>query len=208
MTKTQQKTSHKKASIKNRVALCCTFLSFILFVPGISLSMLKIHSAGKIETAMTSDLSVEIFNTSNSILNTVHDLFVRNNKFVACMICLFSIIVPIGKAILFSYVLLSKNPIRRQVFGFIRSISKWAMCDVFVVATFLTYLSSSSSNRHSTHEMTFNDTAIDVDVFVHMTAQLEVGFYCFLGYCLLALMSFQLYDAGYQGKPPPLLHKH
>jgi hypothetical protein len=82
------------------------------------------------------------------------------------------------------------------------------MCDVFVVATFLAYLSTSSSNRHSTREMIFNDTSIDVDVFVHMTAQLEIGFYCFFAYCLLALMSFQLYDDGRHGKPPPLLHKH
>jgi hypothetical protein len=54
----------------------------------------------------------------------------------------------------------------------------------------------------------FNDNPIDVDVFMHMTAQLEIGFYCFLAYCLLALTSFQLYDDGRHDKPPPLLHKH
>lgn len=205
---TKAKLSNKKSRIKNRMALCFTLLSFILFVPGISLSMLNIHTSGTIETSVTSDLFIEFFKSSNSILNTVHNLFTRNNKFVSCMIFLFSIVVPIVKAILFSYVLLSTRPIRKKIFSFIKSISKWAMCDVFVVATFLAYLSSSASNRHSTREMTLNDTSIDVDIFLNTTAQLGVGFYCFLAYCLLALTSFQLYDEGSCDKPPPLLHKH
>lgn len=205
MAKTRE---NKQRIIKNRIALFCTFLSFILFVPGISLSMLKLQSTGLVETSMTSDLSVEFFKSSNSILKTVKNLFMRDNKFVACMIFLFSIIVPIVKAILFSYVLLSVNPIREKVFNFIKSISKWAMCDVFVVATYLAYLSSSSGKRHTAREMTIDDTSIDVDVFVNVGAQLGIGFYCFLAYCLLALLSFQLYDDGPCGKPPPLLHKH
>jgi hypothetical protein len=208
MTKQKPKSLNKKVSIKNRVALCCTFLSFILFVPGISLSMLTLHSSGTIETCVTSDLSIEFFKSSNSILNSVKNLFNRNNKFVACMIFFFSVVVPVVKALLFSYVLLSTKPIRKKIFNFIKSISKWAMCDVFVVATFLAYLSSSSANRHSSREIMLNDTAIDIDVYLHMTAQLGTGFYCFLAYCLLALMSFQLYDDGACGKPPPLLHKH
>ncbi len=205
---TKSKSLHKKISLKNRIALCCTLLSFILFVPGISLSMLTLRSSGTLETSLTSDLSIEFFRSSNSILNTVHNLFHRNNKFVAGMIFFFSVIVPLVKAMLFSYVLFSTKPVRKKIFNFIKSISKWAMCDVFVVATFLAYLSSSSANRHSSREMMLNDTLIDVDIYLHMTAKLGMGFYCFLAYCLLALVSFQLYDEGPYGKPPPLLHKH
>ena len=111
---TQSKSLNKKEVIKNRIALFLTLLSFCLFVPGITLPMLKLHSAGTIQTPLTSDLSLQFFKSANSILNTVHNLFKGNNKFVACMIFLFSVIVPIVKAILFSYVLVSKKAFRKK----------------------------------------------------------------------------------------------
>ncbi|MEY3182478.1 MAG: hypothetical protein RLZ35_463 [Pseudomonadota bacterium] len=203
----KEKKSLNKKSIKNKIALFCTFLSFTLFFPGISMPMLAIRSTGKIETSVTSDLSIQFFKSSNSILHAVHDLFIRDYKFVACMIFLFSVIVPILKSILFGYVLITKKAIRKKIFNFIKSISKWAMCDVYVVAIFLTYLSTSGSNRRRSHEILLNDHLIDVDVLVQMTSKLGVGFYYFLAYCLLALVSFHLYDDS-SNKVPPLLHKH
>jgi len=182
-----------RTSVRNKLSLLCYLASFIAFVPGISLAMLKISTRGSVESELA-NLQVEFFNTSNSILNTVHDLFIHHNKFVACMVFLFSIIIPFVKAVLFSYVILTTNPIRKQIFNFVKSISKWAMNDVFIVAVFLAYLSTGSSNKESVHETTILGVPMDIDVFVHMNAKLETGFYFFLAYCLLSLIAFQLYN--------------
>ena len=56
-------------------------------------------------------------------------------------------------------------------------IGKWSMADVFVVATFLSYLSFSNMN-----------TGIDTE------ANTLVGLYFFLAYCILSIASSQLIE--------------
>jgi len=182
-----------KYRVRNQLAILLTILSFVAFVPGISLSMLKLNLSGSID-APIGYVSLNFFDTSNSILKTVDNLYHRNNKFVAIMIFLFSIVVPITKGILFGYVLVSDNPVRKKILAFTQAIGKWSMCDVFVVATFLAYLSTSSSNKESIHETTILGFSFEYDVSVAMHAKLQVGFYFFLAYCLLSLISFQLYS--------------
>jgi uncharacterized paraquat-inducible protein A len=60
---------------------------------------------------------------------------------------------------------------RWRLFAFVRSISKWAMCDVFVVGVYVAYLSSKATEG--------------------MDAQIRSGFYWFTAYCLLSLLSLQ-----------------
>jgi len=181
-----------RLSTRNQLAILLTIISFVAFVPGISLSMLKLDMNGSVDSSI-GYFSLNFFDTSNSILKTVHDLFHRNNKFVSIMIFLFSIVVPLTKGILFTYVIFSNNPIRKKVLAFTQSIGKWSMCDVFVVAVFLIYFSSSASNRHSFQEANVMGFSVDIDIGISMQGQLQVGFYCFLTYCLLSLISFQLY---------------
>ncbi len=56
-------------------------------------------------------------------------------------------------------------------------IGKWSMADVFVVATFLSYLSFSNMN-----------SGIDTE------AKTLVGLYFFLAYCILSIASSQLIE--------------
>jgi hypothetical protein len=158
--------------------------------------MLTIRSRGVINAPEAeAHVGIQFFNTTNSILKTVHDLFIHDYKFVACMIFLFSVIVPVLKGILLMYASLCKKiEIRKKMFAFVKAIGKWSMCDVFVVATFLAYLSTGSRSQDTSHHVSVMGETIDVNVLIKMSAHLEVGFYFFLTYCLVSLIALQLYE--------------
>jgi len=183
-------------SKRNIFAFLTSIISFFFLIPGVSLSILTIKTRGSVVAPeVGAHFGVRFFDTSNSILNTVHDLFLHDYRFVACMIFLFSVIVPTIKGLLLTFVLLTKQQvIRQKIFQFIKSIGKWSMCDVFIAATFLAYLSSGSKTHGEHHEVVVSGYTLDVNVLVKMTAQLEIGFYCFLAYCLLSLVALQLYE--------------
>jgi len=181
-------------SHKNKLAFLLSLLAFVFLVPGIFLSMLTIKTHEAINSTPL-HFGLDVFSTANSILKTISNLYHAGNIFVACMIFLFSVIVPVVKGILLIYILLcGKIEIRKKIFAFIKSIGKWSMCDVFVVATFLVYLST-GTKAHETQK-TINMLGIDIDfnLLFKMSAHLEIGFYCFLTYCLLSLIALQLYE--------------
>ena len=92
---------------------------------------------------------------------------------VAILILLFSVIVPIIKAILLLIVLFTKNlATRKNLYGFVRAIGKWSMADVFVVGVFLAFLATKSNDGFH--------------------AEIHQGFYYFLAYCLISLISIQV----------------
>jgi uncharacterized paraquat-inducible protein A len=63
---------------------------------------------------------------------------------------------------------------RRRLFLFTRSVSKWAMADVFVVGVFIAYLAAKATDN--------------------LDAVAERGFYFFAAYCLLSNLAFQLLE--------------
>jgi hypothetical protein len=183
-------------SFRNKLAFLTSIISFFFLIPGVYLSILTIKTSGTVAAPeMEAKFGVRFFDTTNSILKTVHDLFTGDYKFVACMIFLFSVIVPAIKGLLLIYVLITKDStIRKKIFAFIKSIGKWSMCDVFIAATFLAYLSSGSKSHGEHHEVVVSGYQVGVDVMVKMSAHLQIGFYCFLAYCLLSLVALQLYE--------------
>ncbi len=179
---------------RNAVSFACSILSYFFLVPGVYLSMLTIQTDESIMSSVGS-LHVNIFNTSNSILKTVNDLYHQDFKFVACMIFIFSVIVPVIKGIMLTYVYLTKNQrLKKKFYEMIQSIAKWSMCDVFIVAIFLAYLSTGARTHEESHQVSVFIFSIDLNVLVKMKAHLEIGFYCFLSYCLLSLAALQLYQ--------------
>lgn len=180
------------------LAFITSSIAFLFLIPGVSLSMLHLQSGGTVSADVVdvgaAQFGMQLFNTSNSILQTVQHLFRHDNRFVACMIFFFSIITPATKGILLTYILLTDNSLRRKkIFSFIKAIGKWSMCDVFIAATFLAYFSSGSRSHRQFYETVLLGTPVDVNILVRMTAHLETGFYCFLAYCLLSLIALQLY---------------
>ena len=117
----------------------------------------------------------EIFRQTQNVLQAVKSLYETGNYFVAGLILLFSIIVPFIKAALLGVILAIKaaGP-RYRLYLFVRSISKWAMADVFAVGIFIAFMASK---------------AID-----NLDAVIGTGFYYFVGYCLVSNVAFQFLE--------------
>ncbi|NPA72947.1 MAG: paraquat-inducible protein A [Gammaproteobacteria bacterium] len=120
-----------------------------------------------------------IQDTAKSILGTSRDLWQEGNGFVAGLILLFSVLIPIIKiALLASSVLFKHLGWYTRPRYWSGVLSKWSMADVFVMALIISFLAikaSASSSGLVDTQMSF-----------------EVGFYYFVGYCLLSIVATQL----------------
>ncbi len=126
------------------------------------------------------DLSGEIpaYSKTRSIIGTVHELFEAEQWLVGFLIALFSIVVPLVKVLLMLMAKMASVKYAAMSNAIIKVISKWSMADVFVVAIIVAYLAANAT-RQTEELFTLN-------------AQFGVGFYYFLGYCLLSVLSVQL----------------
>jgi hypothetical protein len=106
---------------------------------------------------------------SKGVLGSIEKLLDGGDVIVAIVISLFSVIIPGVKtfSLLFVSVFIG-NPFAHDVIKFFKMIGKWSMADVFVVATFLVYLTGNGS---------------DVS-----RAEAEVGLYFFLGYVIVSML--------------------
>jgi uncharacterized paraquat-inducible protein A len=152
---------------RNIVAVCLLALSFGALWPGLTEPLITLSA--------TMDLlgfERELFRETRSILQTVESLHESGNDFVAGLIFLFGVVVPITKGLLLGVALfLPASGPRRRIDGFARAISKWAMNDVFVVAVYVAFLSANATDG--------------------LSATIEPGFYWFVAYVLLSLLSLQ-----------------
>lgn len=121
---------------------------------------------------------IPAYEKTRSIVGTVEELALNRQYLVAFLIALFSVIVPVLKCLLMLLSALARGQLRAVSDGIVRLISKWSMADVFVVAVVVAYLAAQST-RHTEELFT-------------LYAELGDGFYYFLGYCLLSILSMQL----------------
>jgi len=153
--------------IRNAMALVLILLSFAILIPGLTRPLITISASFSFLGRST-----ELFRETRSILQSVRSLHESGNDFVAGLIFLFSVVVPFVKGALLAVALgLRRATTRYRIFAFVRSISKWAMVDVFVVGIYVAYLAAKASDN--------------------LDAQLESGFYYFAGYCLVSLLALQ-----------------
>jgi len=154
-------------STRNKIAIALTVVSLGLLIPGLSQPALTIVASIPIFNKPT-----EIFRQTQNVVQAVKSLYETGNYFVAGLILLFSIIVPFIKAAILAVIMVSKAPgPRYRLYLFVRSISKWAMADVFAVGVFIAFMASK---------------AID-----NLDAVIGTGFYYFVGYCLVSNVAFQ-----------------
>jgi len=152
---------------RNWIAVGLTLVSLALIVPGLRSDAMTITASIPIFNKPT-----EIFRETQSILRAIKRLYDSQNYFVAGLILLFSVIVPFIKAALLGVILRTKDPVTKyRLFQFVRSVSKWAMADVFGVGIFIAFMAGN---------------AID-----NLDAQVHPGFYYFIAYCLVSNLSFQ-----------------
>ena len=149
------------------VAVGLTVVSLGLLFPGLSQPALTI-----VASVPFGNKSMEIFRQTQNVVQAVRSLYESGNYFVAGLVLLFSIIVPFIKALLLAVILAIKAPgPRHRLFVFVRSVSKWAMADVFAVGIFIAFLASKATDN--------------------LDATIGTGFYYFAAYCLVSNVAFQ-----------------
>ena len=153
---------------RNLIALALVLVSFGLVIPGLTRPLITITASIGFRGT-----TLNLFEETRSIIQTIRNLHESGNDFVAGLILLFSVVVPFAKGVLLGVILLIKSPSARyRIFGFVRDISKWAMADVFVVGVYVAFLSAKATDN--------------------LDAQLHGGFYFFVAYCLVSLLALQL----------------
>jgi paraquat-inducible protein A len=153
---------------RNIFAILLTIVSIALLIPGLTQPVLTI-------VASIDLLGVprEIFRQTQSVLQAVRTLHEADNDFVAGLILFFSVTVPFLKAMALLVILALKNPVARyRTYLMVRSLSKWAMADVFAVGVFIALLAAQGSDN--------------------LDGSAGPGFYYFAAYCLVSNLAFQL----------------
>lgn len=153
---------------RNILALTLSAVSLGLLWPGLVQPVLTIKATMEIFGNVR-----ELSNETRSVVGAVQSLHAGGNDFVAGLILLFSICVPVLKAALLVPIVALRNaPAAYRVYAFVRTISKWSMADVFAVGMLIALLAAKG------------------------TANLEAiagpGFYYFASYCLVSNLAFQL----------------
>jgi len=154
---------------RNIIAVILLIISLVCLFPGLTQPILSL----KIGAALPIVGTLTLHESTQSILKTIETLNENNNTLVAFLILLFSVIVPLFKAIsLLSVLLIKKLRNHSRLHKFIALISKWSMADVFVVGVFIAFLSTQSNEA--------------------LEAKLGTGFYWFLAYCLISIAASQI----------------
>ena len=158
-------------SKRNICALILILASLLCLYPGLFFNMLTI----KVGKELPFIGQVDLYEATQSIMQTVEYLFVDQNYLVAALIFIFSVVVPVAKIILLLVVLFSVNEkLSELMLKFVSAIGKWSMADVFVVSIFMAFLASKSNEA--------------------VSATLHEGYYYFTAYCLLSILGTQLIE--------------
>jgi paraquat-inducible protein A len=153
---------------RNALALTLTAVSIGLLIPGLTQPVLTIVAS--INMLGTNQ---ELFRQTQSVLEAVRTLHDSGNDFVAGLILFFSITVPFLKAMALIIILVLRSPAARyKLYLMVRSLSKWAMADVFAVGVFIAMLAAQGSDN--------------------LDGIPGPGFYYFAAYCLVSNLAFQL----------------
>ncbi len=131
---------------------------------------------------------LQAYHSTQSIWGTARNLADTGNGPVAALIVLFSVIIPTVKLLLQALAMLPTRALPALLW-LNKGLSKWSMTDVFVMALLVAYMAGSASGKMG-------------DMLL-MHAQLEVGFYWFLGYCLFSIATTALLRINPGTEPTP-----
>ncbi|MEH6568315.1 MAG: paraquat-inducible protein A [Halioglobus sp.] len=122
---------------------------------------------------------LQVYSTTRSILGTVDQLANTGNLLVAFLIVFFSLVIPVFKLLLLLVTLAVSGTVAQGFLLKVNSmLSKWSMADVFVMALLVAFMAGSASGQSGE--------------ILAMEANLEVGFYYFLAYCLFSIAAGSL----------------
>ena len=153
---------------RNKLALVLSLVSLVLLWPGL------------VKPVLTIKATMEMFGTervlsneTRSVVSAITSLHNSGNSFVAGLILVFSVLIPLIKAtLLIPIFVMRASPQRYRLFVLVRSISKWSMADVFAVGMLISLLAAKGT--------------------ANLSAIAGPGFYFFASYCLVSNAAFQL----------------
>ncbi|MEO2281150.1 paraquat-inducible protein A [Pseudoalteromonas pernae] len=118
---------------------------------------------------------IDAYGKTRSIWGTVVELFEHNNRLVAVLVAMFSVVVPLCKSLMqFIVLLFPKTRVAQPLSRLSGAMSKWSMADVFVLALIIAFLGGNADGH-------FGQLVI-------MNAYLHEGFWLFLAYCLMSII--------------------
>jgi uncharacterized paraquat-inducible protein A len=154
-------------SKRNLLAAALTVVSLALLWPGLVEPVLTIRAT--IELFGTER---ELTNETRSVIGAIRSLHGSGNDFVAGLILLFSVLVPLTKAALLVPMLADRDHARAyRLYRFVQALSKWSMADVFAVGMLIALLVAKGT--------------------ANLSAVAGPGFYYFASYCLVSNAAFQ-----------------
>ncbi len=153
---------------RNRLALLLSLIALALLWPGLVKPVLTIRAT--MELFGTERV---LSNETRSVVSAITSLHNSGNNFVAGLILVFSVLVPLLKAALLVPIVAMRASVRRdRLFMLVQSISKWSMADVFAVGMLIALLAAKGT--------------------ANLSAIAGPGFYFFASYCLVSNLAFQL----------------
>jgi hypothetical protein len=175
-------------------------VALFLFVPGIFLPMFSLSMDVTAQIGGPS-LTTELMDKELSLLGTIQELWQDERLFVAGLIFIFSIVIPLIKALLVLSAYLTENiHIERSIIDFVGKIGKWSMADVFVVAIFLAILSTDHAETESQQTLVIFGFKLDLIISSETLSVVGNGFYFFTAYCLMSLLGTQFSQRGLSHK--------
>lgn len=162
----QENRTPRSLDTRNWMGVAFIIISLGCLYPGLTEPLLQIQVIAKLPIVG----SLELYNETQSIVESIRALWQSNNKLVSFLILLFSIVVPAMKALLLlAALLLKQTALKQRIVDFVRFIGKWSMADVFVVSVFMAFLATQSND--------------------YLEAVLHPGFYYFLAYCIISIIA-------------------
>lgn len=186
--------SKKQLNPRNVLTLIISLFSIGILIPGLTLPILSVKLDASLK-ASVGTIESGIFDHSRSILGTISDLHSKDKILVAFLILFFSVLIPIIKSSLVLVCLFINNlNLRKKVATGIGYIAKWSMADVFVIAIFLSYLSSGNEATSNLEEVKILGMVLPIEIQTNMISSLGQGFWYFTGYCLLSIGATSIWD--------------
>ncbi len=155
---------------RNIIAVTLTIISLAVLWPGLTRPALTIRASMEFF-----GVSQELANETRSVLGAAKTLHESGNNFVASLILLFSVLIPLTKAaMLFPILYMRRGSAQQRWYRFIRSLSKWSMADVFAVGMIIALLVARGTSN--------------------LSAEAGPGFYFFASYCLISNAAFHFLE--------------
>ncbi|MCH9812508.1 MAG: paraquat-inducible protein A [Epsilonproteobacteria bacterium] len=110
---------------------------------------------------------------TKTIITTIQKLFDAQNYFIALLVMLFSIILPLMKTtMILLYGFLKESGLGKNLITIMDKLGKWSMADVFIVAFLVVFFSTKQD--------------------IHSALKINLGLYFFIGYVLLSMIGSSL----------------